>query len=123
MEISRSTVYKMFCFTQLKFSFRFQSNLHGRLRNNDVQNSQISVQSTKVIFPKWTQWYVGKLGMIKQFVKALDLKGYCFSEICRKFPKLGIEKLKSGIFGTTITEKYTFQSYECHGEFGSYSEE
>lgn len=36
--------------------------------------------------------------MIKQFVKALDKEGDCFNYICRKFPKLSMEKLKSGIF-------------------------
>lgn len=39
-----------------------------------------------------------KLGMIKQFVKALDKEGDCFKYICRKFPKLSMEKLKGGIF-------------------------
>lgn len=32
--------------------------------------------------------------MIKQFVKALDVKGYCFNYNCRRTPNLGIEKLK-----------------------------
>ena len=40
-----------------------------------------------------------KLGLIKQFVKALDQHGDCFLYICRVFPQLTIEKLKAGIFG------------------------
>ncbi|CAH1107779.1 unnamed protein product [Psylliodes chrysocephalus] len=39
-----------------------------------------------------------KLGMIKQFVKALDKEGNCFNYICRKFTKLSMEKLEGGIF-------------------------
>lgn len=39
-----------------------------------------------------------KLGIMKQFVKALDKEGDCFKYICRKFSKLSMEKLKSGIF-------------------------
>ncbi|XP_073532722.1 uncharacterized protein [Phyllobates terribilis] len=37
-----------------------------------------------------------KLGLMKQFVKALD--GNCFMYICRSFPGLSSEKLKAGIF-------------------------
>lgn len=39
-----------------------------------------------------------KLGMMKQFVKALDKDGECFKYICKTFPKLSMEKLKAGIF-------------------------
>ncbi len=39
-----------------------------------------------------------KLGLIKQFVKALDENGECFKYICSVFPDLTIEKLKAGIF-------------------------
>jgi len=39
-----------------------------------------------------------KLGLMKQFVKALDKEGNCFKYICRSFPGLSIEKLKGGIF-------------------------
>ena len=39
-----------------------------------------------------------KLGLIKQFVKALDKDGHTFKYICRLFPSLTIEKLKAGIF-------------------------
>ena len=38
------------------------------------------------------------LGLIKQFVKALDQHGDCFQYICRVFPQITIEKLKAGIF-------------------------
>lgn len=39
-----------------------------------------------------------KLGLMKQFVKALDKNGQCFSYITRKFRSLSIEKIKAGIF-------------------------
>ena len=37
-----------------------------------------------------------KLGMMKQFVKAIEKNGDCFKYICMKFPGLIIEKLKTG---------------------------
>eukprot|EP00795_Rhopilema_esculentum_P009945 gene9945-18558_t len=39
-----------------------------------------------------------KLGLIKQFTKALDKDGSCFQYLCQAFPGLTIEKLKAGIF-------------------------
>ena len=39
-----------------------------------------------------------KLGLIKQFVKALDCSGDCFGYICSTFPGLSYEKKKAGIF-------------------------
>lgn len=39
-----------------------------------------------------------KLGLIKQFTKALDKDGGCFTYLCHAFPGLTIEKLKAGIF-------------------------
>lgn len=39
-----------------------------------------------------------KLGLMKQFVKALDKNGACFAYITKKFPGLSAEKLKAGIF-------------------------
>ena len=39
-----------------------------------------------------------KLGLMKQFVKALDKDGDCFQYICKSFPSLDNEKLKAGIF-------------------------
>ena len=39
-----------------------------------------------------------KLGLMKQFVKALNKEGNCFEYICRTFPGLSNEKLKAGIF-------------------------
>lgn len=39
-----------------------------------------------------------KLGLMKQFVKALNKEGDCFKYICEKFPILSEEKLKEGIF-------------------------
>ena len=39
-----------------------------------------------------------KLGLIKQFTKALDKDGDCFTNLCQAFPGLTMEKLKAGIF-------------------------
>lgn len=39
-----------------------------------------------------------KLGLMKQFVKALDKKGACFQHITTVFPKVTSEKLTAGIF-------------------------
>lgn len=38
------------------------------------------------------------LGLIKQFVKALDKEGKCFKYLCGVFPILSEAKLKEGIF-------------------------
>ena len=35
---------------------------------------------------------------MKQFVKALDKDGNCFSYIAKTFPSFSMEKLKAGIF-------------------------
>ena len=39
-----------------------------------------------------------KLGLMKQFVKALDKEGECFKYLCTKFPRLTYEKIKAAIF-------------------------
>ena len=39
-----------------------------------------------------------KLGLMKQFVKALDKDGSCFKYLCDKFPALTNEKIKAGVF-------------------------
>jgi hypothetical protein len=39
-----------------------------------------------------------KLGLMKQFMRALKKDGDCFNYICRSFPGLSNEKLKAGIF-------------------------
>ena len=39
-----------------------------------------------------------KLGLMKQFVKALNRDGLCFGYLIRKFPGISMGKLKAGIF-------------------------
>ena len=39
-----------------------------------------------------------KLGLMKQFVKALDKSGNCFNHICEALPGLSLEKKKAGVF-------------------------
>jgi len=52
------------------------------------------VPKEKIIFPPLHI----KLGLMKQFVKALDKDGRCFNYICKMFPGLSSEKLKQGVF-------------------------
>ena len=52
------------------------------------------VDRSKIIFPPLHI----KLGLMKQFVKALDKEGGCFLYICDAFPGLSIEKKKAGVF-------------------------
>ena len=52
------------------------------------------VEHSKVVFPPLHI----KLGMMKQFVKALEKDGDRFKYICMKFPGLIIKKLKAGTF-------------------------
>ena len=62
-------------------------------RSNYIANNPL-VDSHKILF---APLHI-KLGLIKQFVKALDKDGCCFSYLCHVFPGLSIEKLKGGIF-------------------------
>ena len=52
------------------------------------------VSRDKIIFPPFHI----KLGLMKQFVKALHLDGKCFQHILRTFPGLSYEKIKAGVF-------------------------
>ena len=54
-----------------------------------------------------------KLGLMKQFVRALTRDGTCFGYICRKFPGLSMEKVKAGIFdGPQIRELMRDQGFQ-----------
>lgn len=52
------------------------------------------VEREKIIFPPLHI----KLGLMKQFVKALDKSGSCFTYIGQKMPQMSTEKMKAGIF-------------------------
>jgi len=52
------------------------------------------VERFKIILPPLHS----KLGIMKQFVKALNKDGECFKYICSTFPGSTIEKSKAGIF-------------------------
>ena len=54
----------------------------------------VLVESSKILLPPLHI----KLGLMKQFVKALDKQGACFKYIAEKFSKLSAEKVKEGIF-------------------------
>ena len=52
---------------------------------------------------------------MKQFVKALDKDGACFSYICKAFPGISNEKLKAGIFyGTQIRKLLKDEDFVLH---------
>ncbi|GFV82759.1 uncharacterized protein TNCV_4147271 [Trichonephila clavipes] len=55
---------------------------------------QSLVDPMKILFPPLQI----KLGLMKQFVKALDKEGECFKYLCEQFPGLSDAKLKEGIF-------------------------
>ena len=46
-----------------------------------------------------------KLGLMKQFVKALDIDGDCFNYIAKTFSSLSMEKIKIGIFNGSQNRK------------------
>ena len=57
------------------------------------------VEREKIIFPPLHI----KLGLMKQFVKALNVEGDCFQFICTTFPGLSYDKIKAGVSdGTQI---------------------
>lgn len=49
-----------------------------------------------------------KLGLMKQFVKALPKDGPCFKYLCQKFPHLSEAKLKEGVFTGPDIRKMMF---------------
>ena len=54
-----------------------------------------------------------KLGLTKNFVKALDLKGPAFTYLCGKFPRLTYTKLKAGVcIGPQIKYLFKDQQFE-----------
>ena len=48
-----------------------------------------------------------KLGLMKQFVKALKKQGACFQYICKKFPNLSAEKVKQELLAGSRIRKHT----------------
>ena len=55
-----------------------------------------------------------KLGLMKNFVKVLDVKGPAFTYLCGKFPRLSLEKVKAGVFiGPQIRQLFKDQQFEA----------
>jgi len=55
-----------------------------------------------------------KLGLMKNFVKALDMKGPAFTYLCGKFPRLTFEKVKAGVFiGPQTRQLFKDQQFEA----------
>ena len=61
--------------------------------DKNIINPQL-VEREKIIFPPLHI----KLGLMKQYVKALNKEGQCFQYLRASFPGLSEEKLKAGIF-------------------------
>lgn len=73
--------------------------------------SEALIKREKIILPPLHI----KLGIMKQFVKALDKSGACYMYICSKFPQITNEKLKSGIFdGPQIRVLFNDPQFICH---------
>ncbi|GFU90858.1 uncharacterized protein TNCV_4921911 [Trichonephila clavipes] len=69
---------------------------------------QSLVDPKKILFPPLQI----KLGLMKQFVKALDKEGKCFKYLSEQFPGLSDAKLKEGIFvGTDIKKLLKDETY------------
>ena len=62
---------------------------------------QPCVEREKIIFPPLHI----KLGLMKQFVKTLNVEGDCFHVICTTFPGLSCDKLKPSVFDGTQIKK------------------
>ena len=55
---------------------------------------QVLVDWKNIIFPPSQT----KLGLMKQFVKALPTEGNCFKYLISAFPSLSLKKMKAGVF-------------------------
>ena len=55
-----------------------------------------------------------KLGLTKNFVRALDEKGPAFTYLGGKFPRLTFEKVKAGVYiGPQIRQLFKDQQFEA----------
>jgi len=55
-----------------------------------------------------------KMGLMKNFLKALDVKGPAFTYLCGKFPTLTFKKVKAGVFiGPQIRQHFKDQLFEA----------
>jgi hypothetical protein len=73
----------------------------GYIAGQHSVKSEPLVSAQKVLLPPLHI----KLGLMKNFVKALDKEGKAFQYLCTKFPKISDAKIKEGIFvGPQIRE-------------------
>ncbi len=71
--------------------WQYRETLEAGMPN--IVNDPI-VNRERIIFPPLHL----KLGLMKQFVKALSTEGECFQHIVSAFPALSFEKIKAGVF-------------------------
>ena len=92
---------KMCAVIKNKVQICFNCILHHAQAHKDVRSELIPgsplVKRSKIVFPPLHI----KLGILKQFVKALEKDGDYFKYIFMKFAGLSIEKLKAGVFDET----------------------
>ena len=72
----------------LEKSLAFEGKYGGR------KTSWTMISRENILLPP----FLITLGLMKQFIKALDKTGDCFKYVCQKFPVLSKEKFKAGIF-------------------------
>ena len=96
--------------------------------NHTIKEGELSYLIGDLKLPKRRQnfWHQGynngncyttpplhiKLGLMKNFVQALDVKGPAFTYLCGKFPRLTFEKVKAGVFiGPQIRQLFKDQQF------------
>ncbi|ESN97976.1 hypothetical protein HELRODRAFT_177647 [Helobdella robusta] len=92
LEMIRYDQHKWVICVDLKMDWPVQEELVP-CRASNVIISPL-VDRDRILFPPLHI----KLGLIKQFTKALDKEGGCFNYMCQTFPGVTIVKLKAGIF-------------------------
>jgi len=70
-----------------------------------IRDLELPKNKTELLASKLKQWNLLyhsplhiKLGLMKNVVKALDVKGPAFMYLCGKFPRLTFKKVKAGVF-------------------------
>ena len=92
-----------------------QALVPGHLSSHTVGNKNI-INDPMVNWDRivWPLLHI-MLGLMKQFVKALDKDGDCFNYIAKTFPGLSMEIHKAGIFdGPQICKLMHDQTFTAH---------
>lgn len=90
------------------------------MSQNSQKSVSVSVLSVEVKgrVKVYSKVIISKLS--KQFVKTFDVESYSFNYLCKKFAKLGMEKLNVELSNTKIPEIHRFyQCYDCSRKWSS----